>query len=103
MSQLPKGATAKKTAKQQQAAILPVCSVDQIQCIAISGFGLNSRGIESMLLWCCMFDSDNECMDTMGGFGKERNNNIAEAKKNGTAYEPEAPIHVIMWIGVLEI
>ena len=50
-----------------------------------------------------MFDSDDECMDTMGGFGKERNNNIAEAKKNGTAYEPEAPIHFIVWICVLEI
>ena len=42
-------------------------------------------------------------MDCMGEIGKEHNNSIAEAKKNGTSYDPEAPVHIMMWIAVMEI
>ena len=89
--------------KQQQTAICQSATLIKFNALLSVGLASRVRGIESMLLWCYMFDSDDECMDSMGEIGKEHNNSIAEAKKNGTSYDPEAPVHIMMWIAVMEI
>ena len=67
--------------KQQQTAICQSATLIKSDALLSVGLASRVRGIESMLLWCYMFDSDDECMDSMGEIGKEHNNSIAEARR----------------------
>ncbi len=61
------------------------------------------RAIESMAMWVYNMLTGDEIFDCMAETGKEHQKAIDKAKKEGTGYTPDAPIHVMQFATALEI
>ncbi len=61
------------------------------------------RAIESMVMWVYNMLTEDELFDCMAETGKEHQKAIDKAKKDGTSYTPDAPIHVMQFATALEI
>ena len=78
-------------------------SVTSVTCLFILSLAARVRALESILIWCCTLPIEDDMFDVMSEIGKEHNQSIYKAKETGAHYESEAPIHILCYVGALEI
>lgn len=80
-------------------------SMQAISALLLLSLAARIRALESMAVWTYKIITDDPyaMFDTMGAIGSEHQSSIVEAKKSGETYTSEAPIHIVMWSGVVDL